>query len=224
MDIKDRTVLVWGGGGLVGSAICRKLVDEKPKRIILTSLLRSEAEEAVRELREEFPRTPSQFFVPWWGNIFVRHELKDIRRDEIISDPASREMLIDDTLAELTERTLRRSSIFKLIESFKPEIIVDCINSATAIAYQDIFQSARRVRQQIKRNKRSDNSAALRSATEQLLCTLYTPSSSVMSSSSTGRCTPSRRQFTSKSVRAEPAVWDSTSPTRTARSALRASF
>ena len=121
MDIKDRTVLVLGGGGLVGSAICRKLVDEKPKRIILTSLLRSEAEEAVRELREEFPRTPSQFFVPWWGNIFVRHELKDIRRDEIISDPASREMLIDDTLAELTERTLRRSSIFKLIDDFRLE-------------------------------------------------------------------------------------------------------
>jgi hypothetical protein len=175
MDIKDRTVLVLGGGGLVGSAICRKLVDEKPKRVILTSLLRSEAEEAVRELRKEFPRSPKQFFVPWWGNIFVRHELKDIRRDEIISEPASRGMLIEDTLAELTERTLRRSSIFKLLDVYKPEIIVDCINSATAIAYQDIYQGARRVLQEIKRNKRSDNSAALRSAAEQLLCTLYTP-------------------------------------------------
>jgi hypothetical protein len=175
MDIKKRTVLVLGGGGLVGSAICRKLIEENPGRIVVTSLMRAEAEEAVRSLRKEFPRAGKSMFVPWWGNIFVRQALKDARREDIINDPATRTMLIEDTLDELTEETIRRSSIFRLIDTFKPEIIIDCINSATAIAYQDIFQGARRLLRQIKKNRQSDNSSALRVSAEQLLCTLYVP-------------------------------------------------
>lgn len=175
MDIRNRTVLVLGGAGLVGCAICRKLVEERPRRVILTSLMRTEAEEAARSLRKEFPRLGRNFFAPWWGNVFVRQALKDTSRDQIINDPASRAMLIEDTLDELTEETIRRSTIFGLIDAFKPEVIIDCINSATAIAYQDIFQSARRVLRHIEKNKRSDNNAALRGATEQLLCTLYVP-------------------------------------------------
>ncbi|MBU2471685.1 MAG: NAD-dependent epimerase/dehydratase family protein, partial [Bacteroidetes bacterium] len=46
MDIKGRTVCVIGGWGLVGSAVCRKLMERTPKRIIVTSLKREEAEEA----------------------------------------------------------------------------------------------------------------------------------------------------------------------------------
>jgi hypothetical protein len=175
MDINNRTVLVLGGGGLVGSAVCRKLVEEKPKRIIVTSLLRSEAEETIKILAREFPRAPKNFFQPWWGNIFVRHTLKDMRRENILSDPANRTMLIEDTLDELTEPVLHRSTIFQLVNSFKPDIIVDCINSATAIAYQDIFQSARGVLQQIRKVRSGNDTAALLEATEQLLCTLYTP-------------------------------------------------
>src|ERR1043166_757313 len=175
MDINNRTVLVLGGGGLVGSAVCRKLVEEKPKRIIVTSLLRSEAEETIKILAREFPRAPKNFFQPWWGNILLRHTLKDMRRENILSDPANRTMLIDDTLDELTEPVLHRSTIFQLVNSFKPDIIVDCINSATAIAYQDIFQSARGVLQQIRKVRSGNDTAALLEATEQLLCTLYTP-------------------------------------------------
>src|SRR5258706_8415435 len=103
MDIKNRTVLVLGGWGLVGSAICRKLVDEQPKRIIVTSLLRSEADEAVKILRKEFPHAGKNFFVPWGGNIFLRHSLKDRQRSEILNDERLRGMLIEDMLEELTD-------------------------------------------------------------------------------------------------------------------------
>ncbi len=175
MDIKNRTVLVLGGGGLVGLAICRQLVEEKPGRIIVTSLQRREAEEAVRSLRKEFPHAPKRIFVPWWGDIFVRETLKDTPRDQLMDDPSTRALLIGDILDELTEEGLRRSTIFGLLDAFRPEIVIDCINSATAIAYQDIFQSARKVLQQLKKNERADNSAGVKVATERLLCTLYTP-------------------------------------------------
>jgi len=175
MDIQNKTVLVLGGWGLVGSAICRKFMNEKPKRIVVTSLLRSEAEEAVDRLRREFPRAGRKFFIPWWGNIFVRNELKDMKRDDILASEKYRPMLIEDIVEELTDPILRRSTIYKLLQEYKPEIIVDCINSATAIAYQDIFQTARGVLKEIEQSRRGNGHHHLIEMTERLLCTLYVP-------------------------------------------------
>ncbi|MDI6766638.1 MAG: short-chain dehydrogenase [Bacteroidota bacterium] len=173
MDIKNRTVLVLGGAGLVGMAICRKLVNENPKQIIVASILKSEAEEAATILQKEFSSLPKIFFLPWWGNIFVRNTFKDMKREDIIDNPKTRSELIDDILGEFDEDAIHRSAIYHVINKHKPDIIIDCINSATAIAYQDIFKSARLVRQKIKRAERAP--IALVDSTERLLCALYIP-------------------------------------------------
>jgi hypothetical protein len=175
MDIKNKTVLVLGGAGLVGMAICRKLVEHNPKRIIVTSLFQHESEEAVATLQKEFSKLPKKYFLPWWGNIFVRHSLKDTNREDIINDSKTRNQLIDDILGELTEDVLKRSTINTLLRSSKPDIIIDCINSATAIAYQDIFTGARKVIQQLKSAKAKNTTADLIETTERLLATLYIP-------------------------------------------------
>ncbi|MBI5217113.1 MAG: short-chain dehydrogenase [Ignavibacteriae bacterium] len=175
MDIKNRTVLVLGGWGLVGSAICRKLMGEHPKRIIVTSLKKEEAEEGVAQLYEEFPSAKKNFFVPWWGNIFTRHDFKDMNREDILGDDRKRKMLIDDMLEELDENVLHRSAIFQLLEKYKPDIIIDSINSATAIAYQDIFQSARGVLKEFKQNNGGTDISTIQNSVERLLCTLYVP-------------------------------------------------
>ena len=175
MDITGKTVLVLGGWGLVGSAIVRKIIEEKPSRIILTSLLQSEAEESVAALRNEYPHLGPDYFVPWWGNIFVRHELKDKPREEILGDPSCRQMLIEDILDELTEDVLKRSSLYQLLITYRPEIVIDCVNSATAIAYQDIFQSSRDVLQKLQAAKSGKQIHELFEATEKLLSTLYIP-------------------------------------------------
>ena len=175
MDIKNRTVLVLGGWGLVGSAICRNLVEEHPKRVIVASLTRFEAEDAVATFRKDFPAAPKGFFVPWWGNIFVPYELKDRSRDEILNDSKTRLMLIDDMLSELTGEVLHRSSIFQLIHKFKPDIIIDSINTATGIAYQDIFQGVRDVMLRMKKARRGFSQEELLNSVERHLCTLYVP-------------------------------------------------
>lgn len=170
MVITNKSVLVLGGWGLVGSAICRKLMEEKPKRIILTSLKESEAKDACETMRREYPKAGKNFFVPWWGNIFVRNEFKDLSRDEVLNDPAKRSKFIADILDELTTPVLERSALFQLINKYKPDVVIDCINSATAIAYQDIFQSSRDVLLALQ-----NNSANLREVVEKLLATQYTP-------------------------------------------------
>ncbi|CUU07479.1 hypothetical protein JGI1_01806 [Candidatus Thermokryptus mobilis] len=178
MDIKGKSVLILGAWGLVGSAVTRRIVQEKPRNVIIASLKQWEAEEAVEALRKEFPEYDRNFFIPWWGNIFVRDEFKDMSREEILSNPEYRRVLINDILGELTEDTLKQSALYKLLNRFSPEIIIDCINTATAIAYQDIFTTSIEVMQAIDRFKASDNTKdkeALIEVTERLLATLYVP-------------------------------------------------
>ncbi|MCS7229653.1 MAG: short-chain dehydrogenase [Candidatus Kryptonium sp.] len=178
MDIKGKSVLVLGGWGLVGSAVTRRIVQEKPRNVIVASLKQWEAEEAVEKLRSEFPEFDKNFFIPWWGNIFVRDEFKDMSREEILSNPEYRRILIDDILGELTDETLKQSALYKLLNRFAPEIVIDCINTATAIAYQDIFTIALEVLHSIDRLKASNGKKEqdnLIELTERLLATLYVP-------------------------------------------------
>jgi hypothetical protein len=174
MEIKGKTVLVLGGWGLVGSAICRKLVPEKPDKIIVSSLLKTETLDAVAQLRHEYPDHDPDFFVPYYGNIFVREEFKDLQREEILGNTERRRVLIADTLGELSEEVIKSSTIYNLLTDYRPEVVIDCINSATAIAYQDQFQSSRSLLKELDKAKEgSDN--ILYDSVERLLCTLYTP-------------------------------------------------
>ncbi len=174
MEIKGKTVLVLGGWGLVGSAICRKLVPEKPSKIIVSSLRVAESREAVDKLRSEYPDKDPDFFVPYGGNIFVREEFKDLQREEILGHPDRRRALISDTLGELSEEILKASSIFTLLTRYRPEVIIDCINSATAIAYQDQFQSSRDLLGELDKSREGTDNT-LYDSVERMLCTLYTP-------------------------------------------------
>jgi len=190
MEIKGKTVLVLGGWGLVGSSICRKLVPEKPDKIIISSLLKSEAIDAVEQLRKEFPVHDADFFVPYHGNIFMREEFKDLPRDEVLGNSERRRILINDNLGELSEEILKSSTIYNLLTDYRPEVIIDCINSATAIAYQDLFQSSRallkeldKIKEGERKNEKGEGSDYelstmshdLTDSVEKLLCTLYTP-------------------------------------------------
>lgn len=176
MDIHGKTVLILGGWGLVGSAVCRRTMEEKPGRMIITSLRRAEAEEAIENLKREFPNAKRNFFIPWWGNMFLRDTLKDKIREEILETDKYRAMLIEDMIEDLSQKVLHRSAIYQLVAKYRPEIIIDCVNSATAIAYQDIFQIAREVIIAIGKSKQSGKPAEnLYEVTERLLCTLYVP-------------------------------------------------
>lgn len=172
MDIKNKRVLVLGGWGLVGNAVIRKIIKEQPQQIIVTSLREEEAKEACERLEEEFPDTPENYFVPWWGNIFVRYQFKDEDRFGILNDIEKRRILMRDIMEELDDEILHNQSIYRLLMDYKPEIVIDCINSATAIAYQDIYSTYRDIKRTIAKAPTPEN---LIDETEKLICTLYVP-------------------------------------------------
>jgi hypothetical protein len=140
VDIRDRTILMLGGGGLVGHAVARKLLVLQPKRIILVALYEDEVRRTAASLE---PYRGGTAVDCEWGNVFLPAPACRLDRNAVLADPALRRMMIDDLIGDLTPAVLERSFLYQLFQRWRPDIVVDCINTATAFAYQDVFQSAR---------------------------------------------------------------------------------
>lgn len=168
MELKGSTVLILGGAGLVGEAVARALLTHAPRRIVIAGLTREEAEESVAELREEFADSDAQID-PFWGDLFVPAEFKDTPRGEVLQDPRSRETLVNDLYGELTEEVYRRSALGALLLDVRPDIVIDSINTAGALAYQNFFNSAMDLREKAR------NGGAELGEVEKHLATSYLP-------------------------------------------------
>ncbi len=172
MEIHGKNVLVLGGWGLVGSAVCRRLIEHRPRRIIIASLTREEAESACRALSG---RAGGVELVPAWGNIFVRSEFKDLTRAEILGSREYRLRLAEDVLETMSDEDLHHFMLYELITASKPHIIIDCVNTATGVAYQDVYSSSLRVLKGVRRARSGEMPEELLVEVEKLLDTLYLP-------------------------------------------------
>lgn len=137
--------LILGGAGLVGLQVCRHIVRQlDPRRIVVGSLLRREAEEAVSRLEREFGDRIA--FVPAWGNLFVPTDVADQGRGALLSDPSVRRRLLA-ALYDDFEGAYADNHLVHLIRQHRPEVVVDCVNTATGLSYQDVFDGAAKVRE-----------------------------------------------------------------------------
>ncbi|HEY7356227.1 MAG TPA: hypothetical protein VH590_07165 [Ktedonobacterales bacterium] len=180
--IQSKTVLVFGGFGLAGSAISRLVLAERPAKLVVSSLRNEREEQTLRALRQEFPETPIEVE---WGNIFVREALKDFSPDQIRADPALRQTYLDDLFGELTldedAEILAHSTLYQMILRHQPQILIDCINTATAFAYLNVYESAAELRatfaagQDAPAGGHEDWQKLARDAAEKHLATLYIP-------------------------------------------------
>lgn len=182
MDIQGKNALVLGGYGLVGMAVCRQLLPQHPARLVVASLRQWEAEAAVERLRQEAGDAPTAI-VPVWGDLLLRSEWQAAPegmhpRMVVLEDPEKRRRLAADILDELNEDILTSSLLYQLILGSAPglgghpaQIIVDCVNTATAVAYQNVFQTARRLQGRIASGEPTDWPEEV----ERLLSSLYVP-------------------------------------------------
>ena len=166
MDVAGKSVLILGGYGLVGQAVARRLLRESPRRIVLLSLRREEAEEAVAVMGAERGTVE---IAPAWGDIFTFSDLKDRPRPQVFADPALRTRIIDSLLEPLSEAAAAEYFLYRLVTEERPDIIVDAVNTATGIAYQDIYKTSRMARQALGAG------TDLRESLEMLLVTDYVP-------------------------------------------------
>ena len=134
MNLDDRRILVLGGPGLVGMAVCRELLLRRPQEIRIHSLRVEESERARTEIAEE---SGDCALSTSGGDIFG------------LAEPASRTESIRAQLHQLREDHLERFLLYRLLRDFRPDVVVDCVNTATGIAYRDIYRSAERLWEQV---------------------------------------------------------------------------
>ncbi len=154
MNIEGSKVLVLGGWGLVGMAVCRELLTRQPREIQIHSLRETEAAEAREELLPEAGETSLTTAV---GDLFG-----------LDGEPTRRQALYMQ-LKAVTAEDLEQFLLYQLLVDSKPDIVVDCVNTATVIAYRDIFRATRDVYRQILDEEVTSEAA------ENLLEALYVP-------------------------------------------------
>ncbi|HEX7680951.1 MAG TPA: hypothetical protein VF713_22635, partial [Thermoanaerobaculia bacterium] len=78
-----RTVLILGGGGMVGVQVAREVARElSPQRIVIAAVREEEVNSALAFLREQLAGGIE--IIGEWGNIFVPEELKDVDRVAVV--------------------------------------------------------------------------------------------------------------------------------------------
>lgn len=141
-DSAGERVLILGGGGMVGLQVAREAARElQPSLIVLSALTQAEVDSAIAILKAE---TKGIELAGVSGDIFIPESLQGKNRAELIGNREWFDELFSEIFSPEADYT--KSALFQLIDRHKPTVIVDCINTATAISYQDVFTVSRRTK------------------------------------------------------------------------------
>ncbi len=148
----DKTYLILGGGGMIGFQVARRICKyQDPQKMIIVSLYQQEVREAIAQLKKEYPDVR---YVGFWGDVFVRSDFNTadrqqrMRRANLLQDQERRAQLYDDLFGDI-EAAYQRSQLVQLILEHRPHVVVDAINTATAISYQDIYTASQITRRDL---------------------------------------------------------------------------
>ncbi|MAF48548.1 MAG: hypothetical protein QGH73_02175 [Rhodospirillales bacterium] len=178
MDIEGRNILVLGGAGMVGSAVARGLIEHHPARLVLAARRGARAEAAVADLGQEYPDSGTEL-IGVGGDVFLRAEAQAGGRAQVLNDPPRRKQAINDIYAPLDDEIIGESLLAGLIlghaeplNNIAADIVVDCMNTASALSYQDVYSTARGALAELSSGA-ADGIAA--ETAERLLASLYIP-------------------------------------------------
>jgi hypothetical protein len=131
--------LVLGGAGLVGVQIAERIASElKPECIVVVARREASVARTIEVMHRLYPEVE---FIGEWGDVFLRDEYCRRDRSELLADPACRDGIFADVLGPLDE-AYERSRLATLLELHRPDVVIDAVNTATAISYQDVYTAS----------------------------------------------------------------------------------
>lgn len=144
----DKCFLILGGGGLVGQQVAYRIANDlSPERIVIASLYASEVRDTLNKMERLFGDRSIQF-EGVSGNVFVRSEFADKPRQWLLGDDSRRQALFDDLLGPISD-AYGRSRLVEIVRQHRPDVIVDSINTATAISYQNVHVASRTAKRRV---------------------------------------------------------------------------
>src|SRR5258706_15789840 len=138
--LNDECFLILGGAGLAGRQIAHWIATLLTPRKIVIASLGDEVNTALHELQDTHRDRPIEWAAEK-GNIFVRQEYAFEAPGRLLDDTTRREMLFEDLFGKL-EDAYEHSHLVNLVRKHRPNIIIDSINTATAISYQDVYTAS----------------------------------------------------------------------------------
>jgi len=168
----DRTFLVLGGAGLVGLQVARRIaIDLHAERIVIVSLDEPSVAAAVSRLERECPAVE---VVGEWGDVFLRTAYCRTNRSELLVDAESREGIFADLLGPVDE-AYARSRLAGLVTAYRPDVVIDAINTATAISYQDVYTTSAMAKETIDAGVSTERAIEIEGVVESLILSQSEP-------------------------------------------------
>ena len=142
---RGESYLILGGGGMIGAQVVHRICRElNPQAMIVCSRELSEVQEIIDHGRSQFPGVE---FAGFGGDVFLRTEWNNpeesqrLSRAQLMDSAESRSALFDDVFHDF-DAAYQRSQLAQLILEHRPDVVVDSINTATAISYQDVYTAS----------------------------------------------------------------------------------
>jgi|GEM_PF-1018276 len=159
--IKDSAILVLGAGQ-IGRAACVEIIKHEPRTLILHTLTKEEAVDSLSWIESNFFKMGTKV-VPSYGDV-------------LIVDPKSKISELDYRFGAFTPEVCKASALWKLIKKFKPDMIVDGINTATVVGYgHDPFTTSRRIKKVLDSGELPDKNSVMELLKESLLAEAIPP-------------------------------------------------
>jgi len=159
--IKDSVILVLGAGQ-IGRTACVEIIKREPKTLILHTLTQKETQESLHWIESNFPQI-SVKLLPSFGDV-------------LIADPASKISDLDYRFGTFTPELCQSSQLWKLIEKYRPDMIVDSINTATVVGYgHDPYTTSRKIKSLIASGALPDKASVIELFKESLLAEAIPP-------------------------------------------------
>ena len=87
--VKDKTILVTGGGGSIGSELCRQLVSHKPKCLIIFDIYENNAYDIQQELKKKYPMLHLETLIGSVRNTKRIESVMELYRPDIVYHAAA---------------------------------------------------------------------------------------------------------------------------------------
>ena len=122
-----KTVLVLGVGQ-IGKAITKRIIAHKPDRIILHNLTKKESDYCFEYFSKNYKDVE---FIPSYGDVFLPFDFNKLTTIE--EQIKNKYDLLNFFYSDLSPEILKESTLYNLVQKWRPYLIIDAINSGTVL-------------------------------------------------------------------------------------------